>query len=203
MPGQPTNTVCGHPQNLSPEEARRLLEHSLRDAQAQIAKHELLALADGTPNAVEAGQRADLVSGHAHWLMTTHGQLARLGEQEWKSLAQEGLSEKACNSVVAHMDVLRDAYFSQSWAGLIGRKTSEAIGRRNLSALDLITARQIILKGRAAAYLESAAANASDDIDPAITLAAEFRREAMTRAYAPPSADPAMDRSACPPSAPL
>lgn len=185
-------------ENLSPEEARRLLEHSLRDAQAQIAKHELLALADGAPNAVEAERRADLVSGHAHRLVATRGQSAHFSEQDRQSLAQEGLSEEECNSVVAHMDVLRDAYFSRSWTGLIGRKTSEAIGRRNLSALDLITARQIILKGRAAAYLESAAANASDDISPEITLAAEIRREAMTAAYAPPCADPAMDRGTNP-----
>mgnify|MGYP000103071256 CR=1 FL=1 len=49
-----------------------------------------------------------------------------------------------------------------------------------------------------AAYLESAASNASGDISPEITLAAEIRREAMTAAYAPPSADPAMDRGTNP-----
>ncbi|EYD72167.1 hypothetical protein [Limimaricola hongkongensis] len=185
-------------ENLSPEEARRLLEHSLRDAQAKIAKQELLALADGAPNAAEAERRADLVSGHAHRLMAIRGQSARLGEQERQSLAREGLSEKECGAVAAHMDVLRDVYFSESWAGLIGRKAFDAIGRRNLSSLDLINARQIILKGRAAAYLESVASNASDDINPAITLAAEIRREATSVAYAPPCAVPATDHSTIP-----
>ncbi len=135
---------------LTVAQAKLWLDHVVQRELAKIAKLDAVFANDETPGRSRVERRNHLVHGHALQILAQDGLGAVAGDHE-AALAGAGLNEHERAGVARDMDQIRDQ-LEVTERGL-QRDLRTVTGLEDVEPLAWMQARQLYLRGRAAAYL--------------------------------------------------
>ncbi|WP_146113093.1 site-specific integrase [Paracoccus yeei] len=156
---------------LTAAQAKLWLDHVVQRELAKIAKLDAVFANDETPGRARVERRNNLVHGHALQILAQDG-LGAVVEDHEVALADAGLNEHERAGVARDMDQIRDQ-LEVTERGL-QRDLRTVAGLEDVEPLAWMQARQLYLRGRAAAYLaqgQVATQTRENDAERVLTLA--------------------------------
>lgn len=171
---------------LSPAAARALLERTIRAAQAQFARAELAAMDEAQAGAWEENKRFDRAAGHAFRLLAVRGRSATLTEEDRASLARVGMGEEDLARIERLLPIYARDFWSEGRMNRLRREVIETAGVPEPTLLDLQLARQVSLKGRAAALIQRSQGHSGEDLQAEIEFAGYLADESLRELTASP-----------------